>query len=198
MRKKIKYSPVRPSSPVDYNSFLSLETAKLHLRMDHDDDDDIIEIYRDAAMRTAEHETGRMVADDELIFYCDRLPGSQENYEINIPVLPISSIDEIAYYDGNDWAVIPDTEYRSDLISEPSRVRFVSTDFDIDEDTPMPIRITLTAGYSSSNVPQEFINGALLVLGSMYENRQDVVIGTIATKIPKGSEFLFQQLRIVY
>ncbi|MBF8646871.1 MULTISPECIES: head-tail connector protein [Pseudomonas] len=46
-------------------------------------------------------------------------------------------------------------------------------------------------------VSNKQINAAcLLILGHLYANREDVVIGTIATELPKGSQALLTPHRI--
>jgi uncharacterized phiE125 gp8 family phage protein len=198
MIKRIVYSPARRSGTTDYNDHLPLVDAKLHLRMDHDDDDDIIAIYRDAAMRTAEHETQRKFGEATYTFYIDRFPGDLEKDMITIPVLPVSEVVSVEYYDGSAWQTLNQSAYyRADLVSEPARIKFIDT-IDVDEDTPMPIRVNVTAGYATGAAPQEMINGALMLLGHLYGNREDVVVGTIVSEVPKASQFLFGQVRIVY
>lgn len=194
--RKVKYSPVKRSTAVDYEDILPLATAKLHLRMDHDDDDNIIAVYRDAAMRTAEHETNRLTGSGEFTVYFDTIPG--EEIFMKIPALPIASISAVQYHDGTDWQNIQASSYVADLYSEPCRIKFLTDDFATGDTEAMPFRIIFSGGYTDETVPKEMISGALLLLGHLYENRQDVVTGTISTQLPKGSEFLFQQLRIVY
>lgn len=196
MSRKVKYSTIKRSTAVDYEDILPIETVKLHLRMDHDDDDDIIAVYRDAAMRTAEHETGRYVGADDYTFHIDCLPG--DDIFINLPMLPVEEVAEVSYHDGTDWQTIAASNYISDIYSEPCRIKFLTDDFTTGENQAMPFRIKISGGYTDETIPKEMISGALLMIGHLYENRQDVVIGTISTQIPKGSEFLFQQLRIVY
>ncbi len=45
-----------------------------------------------------------------------------------------------------------------------------------------------------SNAP--FKSACLLILGHLYANREDVVIGTIATDLPRGSQALLTPYRV--
>lgn len=45
-----------------------------------------------------------------------------------------------------------------------------------------------------SNAP--FKSACLLILGHLYANREDVVIGTIATDLPRGSQSLLTPYRV--
>lgn len=188
----IKFSDITIPT-VDFGDFISLETSKAHLRVDHDDDDDIIEIFRDTAILTAMHQTGRMVGNGSYQFFISGFP---ENGMLQNIVNPATSI-VIAYHDGTEWQTLDPAYYDFDSASTPSMIKFIDT-VDVNEDMQMPIRITVTGGYTAVNCPKNLINGALLYLGHLYETRQDVVTGTTASQIPKTSDFLFGTLRIHY
>ena len=67
------------------------------------------------------------------------------------------------------------------------------------------VRILFTAGYEpgldspydlTGNIPASVKAGMLLMIGSWYDQREDLVVGTIVQKIPFGSENLFRPFRV--
>ncbi len=60
------------------------------------------------------------------------------------------------------------------------------------------VTIDFIAGYgdTAEDVPADLIHGLLLLLGHKYENRQEVVTGTIATQIPQAAADIFLQHRM--
>jgi len=60
------------------------------------------------------------------------------------------------------------------------------------------ICVTFTAGYgdAGSDVPQNVRAAILLVLAHLYEHREDVVIGTISSALPKGVDALLSKERV--
>ncbi|WP_116425392.1 head-tail connector protein [Pseudomonas citronellolis] len=59
-----------------------------------------------------------------------------------------------------------------------------------DEELPDPVG-------NSLKITKAIEQGILLLVGHWYVNREDVVIGTIATALPKATEFLWQPYRWV-
>jgi len=195
---KLLYSPVIKSDTLtteQYEAMLPLVDVKKHLRMDHDDDDDIITIYRDAAIQHAMHETGRIFpSSSDYNVYMSRFPNLEESYTAKIPMAPVSSV-VVKYHYGSDWQTMPTADYDVSTVNEPAHIHFLEIP-DINEDMQMPIRLEITGGHGA--IPKPIVSGILLFIGHLYENRQDVVIGTISQMVPQSSHFLFQSQRVFY
>lgn len=55
----------------------------------------------------------------------------------------------------------------------------------------MAVRVEFTAGYGeASAVPPDIVAAMLLLLGSLDQNREAVVIGTIVNELPLGVDYL--------
>lgn len=181
---------------VDFEDVLPLATVKAHLRVEHDEDDDLIEIYRDTAMLHAMNETQQMIGNGTYIYKVSMFPGScdPENSILNHLVYPSSAI-AIEYHDGSAWQTFGTSNYDFASEAKPNTILFLDT-VDVNEDMQFPIKITATGGHTDETLPKRILQGILLYIGHLYEHRQDYVAGTIVTAVPKTSEFLFQSERI--
>lgn len=58
--------------------------------------------------------------------------------------------------------------------------------------------MTYTAGYGddAADVPGPITSAVKLIIGSLYEHRESVVVGTIATPMPQSSEWLLFPYRV--
>lgn len=76
---------------------VSLADAKLHLRVDHADEDVMIESLITAAREFAEHYTGRALATQTLEMALDSFPGSSGEIELEMP--PVATVSSVKYTD---------------------------------------------------------------------------------------------------
>jgi len=173
---------------------LTLEEAKAHLRVDHDDEDTLIYALIVAARQGAEHITERalMTQTWELAldwFPCvpyrrvewkhDRLLADA----INIPKPPLVSIVSVKYIDTEGvQQTLDSSAYLLDSHREPARILSVyATDWPDTREQANAVLIRFTCGYAdAASVPQEIKQWMLLQIGMMYENRESVAAGTIS------------------
>jgi len=188
---------------------LTLDEVKAHLRVDHTDDDSLIQLYITAARTYVdgpEGFLGRAVVTQTWELVLDAFP----DVEIKIPLPPLQTVDSIKYDDpaGNEQAVST-ANYYVDNVSEPGWVVPVSG---ISWPTPLDainsVRVRFTAGYPPTNdspadlranVPFDLKAAMLLHIGSMYDLREDIVGGigrATAVKLPFGAEALLRQRRV--
>lgn len=173
---------------------VSLNEAKAQLNVDFTDDDALITLYLKAATIHAEAFTGRAFIDQTWDYFLDSFP--DDNKAIAIPKPPLIGIGGIYCNDellSSDSYVVDDT-------SEPARISPV-TSWPTIQTHFNAIRIRFNSGYVTDTSPQvaavpEDIKAAiLLIVGSLYENREDV--NTIQTfRLPWGAEMLLRQQRI--
>ena len=114
-----------------------------------------------------------------------------------MPKAPISSVSHIKYYDSDNalqtWA---DTNYN--LIKPENQKGFVELvdgkDFPSIYTRGDAIKITFVSGYgsSASDVPEPIKQAVLLIIGSLYEKREDTV-----KRMPTTVEYLLEPYRIV-
>lgn len=91
---------------------VSRAEAKLHVRMDHADEDHLIDLYIAAARRQLEKDTGRTPVNTVYDFTVDRFP---EERWIPLPRIPVSSVASVKSYDEDDVeATMSSGDYRVD------------------------------------------------------------------------------------
>jgi uncharacterized phiE125 gp8 family phage protein len=97
---------------------VSLEIAKLHIPVDHDEDDSLISAYIQTAREACEIEQNRCYAEQQLEYSLDAWPCRPIIY---LPRAPVKSVDSITYTD-SDGAEYELTGYTADIYSEPARI----------------------------------------------------------------------------
>src|SRR5262245_28437849 len=186
---------------------ISLAEAKAHLRFDADDEDSTIEIYIRAAREYLEGPygfLGRALVTQSWRLTIDEFPDN----EIQILLPPLQSVTNIYYDDpeGNEQTVNPDLYY-VDTASQPGWVvPIASSSWPTPLDAINAVRIDFVCGYPpdtgvsptdyTANIPEQLKQGMLLMIGNWFEHREDNVVGTVATALPNGAEFLFRPYRI--
>lgn len=173
---------------------VELSVAKWHLRVDHDDDDDLIEGLLAAAERHAAAFTGRAFVDTTFDLVLAGFSGGA----IEIPNPPLIEIVGVFYDDGDGNELeLPATDYAIDASVEPAMLTSSSWP------SAGPARVRFRAGYIDNQpdppvgeVPQDIQAGILLILNTLYENRQNMIVGQTVAMMPWGSEQLLRPHRI--
>jgi uncharacterized phiE125 gp8 family phage protein len=180
---------------------LTLEETKKHLRVEHDDEDTMIQTYIKAATSTCEIFTGRAFITQRWELVLDNFPG-----QIQVPKPPLQKIDSFVYdaSDGNEQALEEYVDYFVDTVNQPGWIVAVGDP----GMWPTPInainsvRIQFTAGYTdnasppSENVPDDIKAALLLTVGSFYAFRETMVVGTTAARMPWSAEQILRQYRV--
>lgn len=169
---------------------LSTAEVKAHLRVEHDDEDTYIDTLRDAAYSFAEKYTGTAILDAEKIDYLDCFSD-----EIVLNYSPVQSITSIAYND-EDGNAQSQTSYYLDDRNQKVVLKPVYLDtFPSTDNTYENVVITYQAGYAT--IPDQINQAVLLVIGSLYEQRENHISGISAFDVPVSAEYLLTPYRIV-
>lgn len=170
---------------------VSVDDAKLHLRIDGDAENAAVERMIKAATSNAERLTNRAFVTQRWALVLDRFPSG--NQAIKLPLPPLQSVDAIKYFDSADTEqTLPASDYVADPTGLLGRVLPAwRKTWPATSGRPMAVRIEFTAGYGAAEeVPPDIVAAMLLLLGSLDQNREAVVIGTIVSELPMGVEYL--------
>lgn len=165
---------------------VSLDEVKDWLREDSSEQDVQISLLLAAMTRYAEAYTGRVFVERTLQLNLDEFPLG----EIVLPHPPVQSVSSIIYTDSDGAAqTLSTADYEVDTISEPARIRPV---FDVfwpaTDDVYNAVRITFVCGYpggSPDMIPHELRVWLQARIGTLYENREQIIVGSSVATIPR-------------
>lgn len=197
MSEKYNYALVTapPAEPI------SVSEAKLHLRVDADltNDDVLIDTLITAARRWCERYTGRALVQQTWDLRKDHANGCIEIHKV-----PVQSVSAIYYTDEDGVEqTLTASLYDVDVYSEPARItRAWNATWPDYRAVPNAWRVRFVAGYAvgspadyGQNVPGELVSAMKLVIGHLYENRENVVAGQAPQAVPQGAEYLAHPYR---
>lgn len=168
--------------------------AKDHLRVDHADEDSLIDRLIVASIIAIETKARSAIVPQTLELRVPRFPYSV-GY-LMLPRSPVRSVASVKYLDEDlvEQTVDPSV-YAINDGAMPARLFLSDTSValwpTVKGGRPDSVRVRYDAGpATTSGVGDEMISAILLMVGHLYENRQAVVTGTIATKIPNAVESL--------
>lgn len=181
---------------------VTVAEAKLHLRVDHSEEDDLIERAISSATGFVDGPDGflgRALIDQTWELTLDEFPIN----EIRIPLPPLIEVVSVIYddADGNPQTIAT-SDYSVDNVSEPGWVLPLSSgSWPTVFEGINSVRIRFRAGYVDMSqspvvgeVPAEIINAILLHVGDQYANRENIVLGVSAVEM-KTSEHLLRRRR---
>lgn len=186
---------------------VTLAEMKAHLRVDHDEDDELIDAYMLAAEQRLDGPTGIT----GRAFRSQRLRATYHGFgqSICLPFPPLISVESLTYLDSNgdeqtfaeadQWRVIGIGAPGGGSIVPLYGVSWPSVQSTTDPDL---VRVTFTAGYYSAVSPGDdplpaTIKAAVkLMVSDWYEFRPSTVIGTTAAPTPHGVEMLIAPFRV--
>ncbi|MEZ0226540.1 MAG: head-tail connector protein [Alphaproteobacteria bacterium] len=173
---------------------LTLDEAKLHLRVTSTVEDALITSLIITARQICESFTGLALIERDYSLYLSEWPEG----DILLPLPPLVSVGLVNIYDAEGDATVFDAgNYTASDAGMPGRIFLNDGIF-----PPQPgraadgIEIQFTAGYgdTATDIPQPLIQGIKQLLAHLYENRGDDK--TDALRASKA-ESLFQPFRIM-
>jgi len=167
---------------------ITLDEAKVHLGVTISEHDAMIGSLITSARQRYEAETGLQLINATWKMYLDKFINP-----IKIFRCPVASITSIAYTDtdGNSQTLTEGTDFEVDLISYPARiVPYYGTSFPSVCDGVNKVIITFASGFgaTAATVNKVHKQAILMILAHYYENREDVIVGRIATALPQASQ----------
>jgi uncharacterized phiE125 gp8 family phage protein len=179
-------------------AIVDLTAAKAHLRVDHNDDDLLIEGYIAAASGAVDgpdgwlgRAVGRQTLElSEDAFYCANGRG------LELPCPPVVSIDMVKYDDENGAEqTLASSAYR---LTSRARLELISgASWPSLRAGSDALRIRYLAGYEV--VPAPIVASVLLMTGDLYANRETGVVGTVSAEVKMSTtvEALLAPFRIL-
>jgi len=184
---------------------VSLAEVKYHLRLAttaaeaaaYTTEDDLLNRLITVARAQAEQETGRKFITQTLTYYLDRWP--DERF-IRMPYPPLQTAAITYRLSGDDDYDNTLSTADVDIISEPGRVILQPSESWPSGTlyTDKPIKIVMMCGYGddATDVPENIKSAILLKISDLYENRGEVIVGTITSRISGAIDSLLMQYRI--
>lgn len=189
------------------SSVVSMEEAKKHLHVDHDDDDELIQGFIDAAtawLDTPAGWLGRALGVQTLELIASGFCTLPDSNSISLPYLPVLEIVSVTYIDiqgakqqisadayeleigglrpvfGSDW---PAVRSQSDAV----RIRYKSG-----YAKPDPAN----SGTWVNDIPRPIKIAILMLVAQWYAVREPINIGNIVNDLPFTVEALLQPFRV--
>ena len=169
--------------------------AKTHLKVDTTADDTLIGNLIAAAVQSAQIYTNRFFLTTQIIQYGDKWEDIKVLFKSKV-----ISVVSVKYYDNdNSLQTLSTDVWLADTKHQPARIGLKP-----DKDFPQlahrinAVEVTYKVGYgdTAADVPQGIKQAVLLTIGNWYQNRQEVIVGRIATELPKSAQYLLDQYKV--
>ena len=164
-------------------TFLTTAEVKNYIRVDYDVDDSFIDDLIEAAYDAFEGFTSR-----SLRTYTIEAVWEQFGASVDLPYAPVTSVTKVEYRfeDGTNNDVTSIWEQVGDEIRvlKPEQVAYGNR-----------LVVTYEAGYTT--IPRKLKVGLLKWIASNYEDRQDIIAGTIIAEMPNGSKHMWAEYRVM-
>lgn len=179
---------------------ITLAEAKAHMRVTSSDDDTYINNLIKAARERAENQIGRVIVKRAVTYTMDGFEA-----EVLLPLPPVDSITTIAYVDENGDAQTF-TDFQTDITNDFYPVVKPAYNFSWPATRSQygAVTITYLAGYGSSadspdthaEIPEAIRQAILLMVGTMYEYREELLTGAATQEIPLTAKRLLDPYRV--
>lgn len=183
---------------------LTVADAKLHMRVDFTDDDELIESYIATAIQNIDGRDGWLGRALAAQTWELRLPEFCGN-EIKIPLPPLIEVESVKYYDANDeLQTLAVDEYEVVGVGGFGKARLAlkyGRSWPALAKRAENVIIRFRAGHVTAdsppapNVPAPILTAIKRQVAAMYENREAVVVNATVAKLPGGVEALLAPLR---
>lgn len=169
MRLTLITAPVE--TPVD------LAETKRHLRLESDDEDALVLALIQSATEHVEQETGRALMPQTWDMVLDAFP---ECDVIELPLPPLQSVTSVKYLDtAGVEQTLDSSHYRVDASGLTARILLeYGESWPATQSVRSSVTVRCVVGYADQDaVPFVLKQYLLIMIGSMYEHRESVVVG---------------------
>ena len=176
---------------------VTLADAKAHLRLDTDDDNQLLTAAIVAARVHVEALTRRLLIEQSWRVYLDQWPRKRI---VRLTPAPLISVDVVTVYDAEgDPTVVSEDDYEVDTVAVPGRLVLSGTAPVVVGKAVNGIEIDVTAGYgpSSVDVPAPLRQAIMMLVAHWYEHRGAVGHDMAGAIPPLGFDALIAPYRIL-
>ena len=172
---------------------LSYSDVKAYLRLNDDSEEAFVISLITVARQIVEGQIWRPLISQTWAMQFDYSEIGTNIYNIN--KAPLLSVTDVKYYDENDTLqTLAASQYEVDIYGSPARFRLINVPKL--KDRMNALQLNFTCGYTNAAaVPSPIKQAMYLIIGHLYENRQDVVTGTQVHQIPDSSKYLLEPYR---
>lgn len=174
-----------------------LSDARAHVRLDEGDPDEAyFETLLTVARQSVENRTGRALMTQTIDVTFDNWPGSRL---LMIPRPPLASVVHVKYIDtAGVEQTLDASRYTVRTADVPGVIQL---DYDDTWPTIRPeagaIRVQAVVGWASrAAVPQALRHAVTLLAATLYEHREQFVVGTIVSSMPPTVAMMCDQYRV--
>jgi len=180
---------IEETQQVNPANLITTAVLKQHLRVEHDEDDALIDTLRGAAFSYLESYTGARFGSRTANVWLDHWRS------IEIPARPVTAISAVKYYDANgDLQTLDGSKYFTDTVGHSARVRFVDVPA-LEPNGLNRVKIETTLGYATT--PDPILAAVKLLVGHLYEQRANEIVGTISSPLIVGAHALANPFRVL-
>lgn len=161
---------------------ISVDEAKTHLRITHDEHDILISSLISLARQVVERDCRLSLIKRNVIIFLDKFPAG----ELELPYGPAESIDYIKYY--NQLKVletINNNDLDIDNINQVVRIANKQGVWPATYEIYNSVEIKFAAGFDADKIPQQLIHAMKLLITAYYDNPSDLSAANLAN-MPHG------------
>ena len=185
--------------------------AKVHLTVEHDQHNGLIDGLIRRATKLVEHRVERQLITATWKLTLDQFPPDcdewrrpydwtygQRTAEIELRRPPVQSITSVVYIDSDGAEqTLAASEYQLDAVSSPARLApAYGKSWPATRSVYNAVTVTFKAGYgdnSDNSIPHTARQAILMLVGYWYENRE--AVGTVGTEMAFAFDSLLDDLR---
>lgn len=199
--------PLQPSNNFTVEP-ITLETARLHLRLDTEGsppthpDDNLVQALISVAREAAEQYTASAIVQQDYTLALDAFPDK----EISLGIWPVNSVASVTYKDPDGATqTLASADYGFDNFSRPARLYLQpNKTWPPTAIVPNAVTVQFNAGFTDEDspnpypLPKAIKQAMLLLIGHLYENREAVTSMSVNAKeeLPMGAAYLLTPHRI--
>jgi uncharacterized phiE125 gp8 family phage protein len=177
---------------------ITLDEAKVHLRVDDTASDTLIGVQLQAAREQVEEYTRRALMPQTWELRADRFTAlpcvtpvlterASTRSEIRLGRVPVTSVTSVKYIDADGVEqTLSSSAYAADLTAYPPILApAYGESWPTARDERGAVRVRFVAGYAdAASVPAALKAAILLILADLYANREAQIVGTIIAANP--------------